>query len=140
MDIRSRTGVNQPPLVAIIDTSEDIAALLKEILEDEGFRTAVAYVPDLKRGQPEPATFLLEHDPRVIVYDVAVPYEENWQFFQTIARSEAASGRRFVLTTTNKPVLESMVGPTGAYELVGKPFDLDEIAGAVHRALDPLPG
>ncbi len=40
-----------------------------------------------------------------------------------------------VLTTTNKRVLEALVGPTDVLELIGKPFDLDELFAAVARTL-----
>lgn len=35
-----------------------------------------------------------------------------------------AWGRKIVLTTTNKKRLEELVGPTDAFEIVGKPYDL----------------
>ena len=41
----------------------------------------------------------------------------------------------FVLTTTNKPALDALVGPTDALEIIGKPFDLDQLVAAVRRAL-----
>src|SRR6266568_9073298 len=88
-------GERPAPLVAIINSSEGNASLLRQILEDAGLRTAVAYVPDLRRGQPDPTELLTEHDPRVIVYDVAVPYEESWDFLQSLRRLDAARGRRF---------------------------------------------
>jgi hypothetical protein len=44
------------------------------------------------------------------------------------------TGRRIVVTTTNKKVLESMVGPTRAFEVHGKPYDIDLIVSAVERA------
>jgi hypothetical protein len=40
-----------------------------------------------------------------------------------------------VLTTVNKAALDLLVGPTPAFELVGRPYDLDHILQAVHRAL-----
>jgi DNA-binding NtrC family response regulator len=78
-------------------------------------------------------SFLQEHNPSVIVLDIAPPYEENWNFFQLMKDTQAASGRQFVLTTTNKKILEGLVGKTHTIELVGKPFDLDEIVKAVQK-------
>jgi CheY-like chemotaxis protein len=135
MDAGERRREASAPLVAIINTSEEVAGLLKLILEGDGYRTATTYVPHLKRDEPSASVFLQEHDPPVIVYDIGIPYEENWAFFRAIEQSPAAQGRRFVLTTTNKRVLEGLVGPTSTHELVGRPFDLDEISDAVRRAL-----
>ena len=123
------------PLVAIVNTSEEISELLRQVFEDEGFQAVVAYVTDFKRGEPDAGAFLTQHDPRVVVWDIAIPYEENWEFFQSVQRSEAGRGRWFVLTTTNRRVLEQLVGPTGAFELVGKPFDLYELVETVRKAL-----
>lgn len=124
-----------PPLVAVVNTSEEVAHLLQQVFEGEGFRTVATFVPDLKRRTPDPADFLLQHDPPVVVWDIALPYEENWQFFQSVQQSRAAQGRRFVLTTTNKQALEQLVGPAPAHQLIGRPFDLEEIVQAVRRAL-----
>jgi CheY-like chemotaxis protein len=123
------------PRIAIVNTSEEVAGLLVQVMQGEGFETVVAYVPDLKRRTPDPHAFLTEHEPAVVLWDIAIPYVENWTFFEQVARSAAAQGRRFVLTTTNKRALEELVGPTPAHELIGRPFDLQDIITAVHRAL-----
>jgi DNA-binding NtrC family response regulator len=51
----------------------------------------------------------------------------------------AAVGLRLLayslLTTTNKDALAECVGSTEALEIVGKPYDLDELLTAVRRAL-----
>ena len=125
----------RPPLVAVVNTSEEVMSLLESVLQNEGLRTVMAFVPDLKRGRPDVGTFLQQHDPPVLVWDIAIPYAENWTFFSAVRESEAARGRRFVLTTTNRQALEQLVGPTDTIELMGRPFDLDEIIAAVRRAL-----
>jgi hypothetical protein len=43
-------------------------------------------------------------------------------------------GRKVVLTTTNKKRLEELVGATDAFEIVGKPYDLEMIVQAVKTA------
>jgi DNA-binding response OmpR family regulator len=123
------------PLVAVINTAEEMFKLLEQILHQEGYRTVSAYVPDLKRGTPTAEEFLREHDPAVVLWDIGIPYEENWAFFQQVAAAEAPHGRQFVLTTTNRYALENLVGGTPVHELIGKPFDLEEICGAVRSAL-----
>ena len=51
-----------------------------------------------------------------------------------VRRSEAARHPRVVLTTTNTRALEALVGPAPAYELIGKPSDIEVLPAAVHRA------
>ena len=123
-----------PPVVAVVDTSEEIVELLSQVLAQEGWCVAVAYAPDFKRGRQDLDAFLAAHDPAVVVWDIALPYEENWAFFRSVRDSTAGRACRFVLTTTNKRALEALVGPTPAHEIVGKPYDLEELVEAVRRA------
>ena len=128
------------PVLAIINTSADITELLTAVFRMEDFRVVAVYVPDLKGAHPDLGAFFRQHQPQVAVWDIAIPYEENWAFFQSVQHSEVGQACRFVLTTTNKAVLERLVGPTPAQELVGKPYDLDELVTAVRRALEAPPG
>jgi hypothetical protein len=41
-----------------------------------------------------------------------------------------------VLTTTNNRALDELVGPTPTHELLGKPYEIDELLAAVHRATE----
>ena len=123
------------PVLGIVNTSAEICALLATVFTEAGFRVVTASPLELKRGAPTPADFLTEHRPVAVIYDIAIPYEENWHFFRGIEESEAGQQTRFVLTCINKRALEGLVGPTPTLELVGKPYDLDQISAAVRRAL-----
>jgi hypothetical protein len=52
-----------------------------------------------------------------------------------VRSSEPVQQCRFVLTTTNKPALDTLVGETEALEIIGKPYDLDRVTAAVRDAL-----
>lgn len=122
-------------LVAVINSNEDVVESIRLMLDDDGIRSVAGHVIDFKRGRQDFVAFLKEHDPRVIIYDIAPPYEENWRFLQLLKDSQEAQGRQFILTTTNKAVLERLVGQTDAIEIIGKPFDLDEIVTAAKEKL-----
>jgi DNA-binding response OmpR family regulator len=122
--------------IAVINTSEELAEILEVVLQAEGWTTARGYTLDFKRGRQELAAFFASHDPRVVVWDVAVPYEENWHYCQQAQQLPAAQGRRFVLTTTNAHALARLVGAqVPAMEILGKPFDLAQLHAAVAQAL-----
>lgn len=123
------------PHVAVINTSVDVVALLVDVLTEEGFRATGAFVVDFRDGRDDLDAHLDRHDPAVVVWDIAVPYEENWRYFLEMRARPSLRERGLVLTTTNKRVLDAIVGPTEALEIVGKPFDLDAIVAAVRRAL-----
>jgi CheY-like chemotaxis protein len=120
--------------IAIINTSVEVIDFLRELFEGEGFDVVTAFAHDFKRGSHDFPTFCATHQPAVVVYDIAFPYEENWQFFITqILGANVLPASHFVLTTINKGVLDKLVGPTPTIELVGKPFDIDALVQAVQQ-------
>jgi DNA-binding response OmpR family regulator len=123
-------------VIAVVNSSEDTVEMLRECFVQNGFTSVVtAHIHDFKTGEDDFPKFLSRHDPTVIVYDVSIPYDKNWTFLRLLLDSESMHGRKVVLTTTNKKRLEELVGPTDAFEIVGKPYDLEMIVGAVKASI-----
>lgn len=125
-----------PRIVAIFNTNPEVLDLVREALQSSGYATVVAHIDDLKRGRIDMIQFVEEHQPDVVVYDVAPPYDTNWTFLRLMRNSKVMQQRAFVVTTTNKKALDELIGPSDVVELLCKPYDLEQIVQAVNAALE----
>jgi DNA-binding response OmpR family regulator len=124
-------------VVALFNASDDTVEMVRRMLDASGFNCLVGcHFADLKKGTVDFVSYLDRHAPEVVIFDISPPYKENWLFFKTLRDCAAMQTRGLVLTTTNKARLDEAVGgDSRAFEIVGKPYDLDEIKLAIDAAL-----
>lgn len=123
------------PVIAVINSNEDIVEAIAQRLEDADFPVATGHVAHFKKDSNAWLTFLRQYNPSVIIFDIAPPYEENWKFFLLASRIPLCLGRHFILTTTNQRRLAEISGMECVHEILGKPEELEQIVAAVKRAL-----
>jgi DNA-binding response OmpR family regulator len=123
-------------VVAIVNTNDDLVQALRGALEEEGFATVALHIRDIKAGKADFGAFLETHNPAVVIYDISVPYETSWTFFQTLRKLPESQRHKFVVTTVNKRAMEERVGNTDVLEIVGgRAQDFEPTIEAVHNAL-----
>jgi DNA-binding response OmpR family regulator len=122
--------------VAIFNTSEDTTEVLRIALEHEGYVVVTAFTHFVRDGKTDVEAFMRQHRPKVIIYDIALPYEENWRLFTHLRDSPACQGVCFVITTTNEKHVRAVAGPQlEVLEIVGKPYDLGILSERVRACL-----
>jgi len=119
--------------VAIVETNQDIAEMLRLLLTQEGYRVVTVPLADLVQGQGEPGALLATHDPDVIIWDIGYPYADHWARFQRLWLHRSARGRGFILTTTNPDLFAAIHETAPGVVLFSKPYDLDQLLEAVRR-------
>lgn len=135
--------MQKPPVVGIINTTPDVVDMLRVTFETAGFTVVSTFTYTIRDGEVDLEALMRQHDPRVIVYDIAPPYRGNWQLFQHIASRPVMQGRIFILTSMNKGRVEDLVRDSGLpiFEVAETPHDLEALVAAVseaHRA-QPTP-
>jgi CheY-like chemotaxis protein len=129
------TIMNSPPVAAVFNTSPDTVDMLRFVLERAGFVVVSAFTWELRDNQVDAAAFIAEHQPDVIVYDIAPPYEANWRLLQHVQSTLPIDPKRYVLTTTNVRQVQKIAGEQQElFEIIGKPYDLAQVVGAAQRA------
>jgi CheY-like chemotaxis protein len=125
-----------PPVVAIVNTSPDTIEMLRIVLEPAGYVVIGTYTYELRDGEVDIEALVKQHQPKLIIYDVAPPYDRNWRLFQHFAAMPALKGVNFLITTTNLRQVREIAGPDREiFEIVGKPYDLGLVVEAVKQTI-----
>jgi DNA-binding response OmpR family regulator len=126
-----------PPVVVLINASDDTVDMVSRMLDVKGICClTTCHFADLRKGIIDFDEYLINNNPAVVIFDISPPYMENWKFFRSMRDSQAMKARGIVLTTTNKMRLDEIVGnDSHAIEVVGKPYDLQQISDAIETAL-----
>ena len=85
-DTTDPEGSESPPVVAILNSNQDVLRLIGSVLQDEGYTVVTQHIVSFKDGQANLMQFLMDHRPSVMVYDLAPPYQENWNFLQLLLK------------------------------------------------------
>lgn len=116
----------------MVNSNEDVVEIVAEALREDGHTVVTGHLHEWKRDPARIAAFFRAHRPEVVVYDIAVPYEQDWDFFRHVVRPHPDTRDvRFVLTTTNKRAVQELVGDVDIIEVLAKPYNLEQIAKAV---------
>jgi DNA-binding response OmpR family regulator len=131
-------SISSPSVVALVDANDDLIEMVQHMVVASGFAKLVGcHFTSLKNGNIDFDRFLRRHEPEVVIFDISPPYEENWLFFTVLRDRQAMKGRGLILTTPNKARLDETMGKdSAAAEIVGKPYDLDQLKVAIHAAFE----
>ena len=136
MDTTPATEVGVRPVVAVLNSADDVIETLSLALEGAGFTVVSAKLSEIQSGVMDLVAFVREYRPVAIVYDLPRPYEANWNFLRLLRETESLSKLGWVLTTLDKAALEAAVGPAPVVQIVlGKPYGLDDVVAAVRQSL-----
>jgi DNA-binding NarL/FixJ family response regulator len=125
----------RPEVIAIFNTNDDTVELLRVAIEQAGFVAISGHVQDIRRGRLDVSDFITANRPRVILYDIAPPYEQSWHFLEHLRQMPSMKGRHFVITSANVERARELCGTSEEiYEIVGKPYDVERIVRAVKEA------
>jgi CheY-like chemotaxis protein len=127
------------PLVAVINDSPELINMLGTWFEAHDLRVVCANLGDFRRGHEDIETFIDQHRPAVIVFDIGMPYHPNWDFLCVLRLLPGVARVPIVATTANKLALEAKVGSTDAHEIVGNADDLNRLTMAVRAAAAAAP-
>ena len=122
--------------VAVINSDAETIAMLSVALELEGLSVTAAFTHDLRDGSIDIGSFMRAHDPSVVLYDVAAPYDMNWALFERLRAHPDMGNRPVVLTSTDAAGVEQLAArDPGVIGIASKPFDLDVVMTAMKGAL-----
>jgi len=114
--------------VLVVDDDSSIRELLSTALEDDGYEVVPA-----TNGQ-DALSVVERWRPDVIVLDLMMPVMDGWTFAKRLR--EIAEIPIVVLSAAND--LARHAKTVGAAEVVGKPFDLDQLLPKVARAAEAV--
>jgi DNA-binding NarL/FixJ family response regulator len=127
-----------PPkaMVALLNSSEDVIARLREALDEGGFRTVAAHVADVQMGVLDLIAWMSETPADVILVDLPRPDGRALNFLRLLQHVDVLQRCGWILTTTHKDALETMLTAADGHPVVvGQPDIAGQVADAARRVM-----
>lgn len=125
-------------VVALFNANPDLLDIVRLGLERAGFICVIGHIHDIRTGALELVPFIEQHRPKVILYDLVMPYDRNWAFMKHLQEHDVMKDRQFVITTPNLRAAQGVVGRHEVHEILGDQ-DVDVIIIAVREAVRARP-
>ena len=123
-------------MVALLNSSEEIIARLREALDEGGFRTVAAHVTDVQLGILDLIAWLSETQADVILVDLPHPDGQALNFLRLLQHVDVLQRCGWILTTTHKDALETMLTAADGHPVVvGQPDIAGQVADAARRVM-----
>jgi CheY-like chemotaxis protein len=109
--------------VLVVDDDQDLLDVTQFVLEGEGYGVATA-----RNGEEALVLLRAGPPPALVLLDLMMPVMNGWEFLEARARDPALQAIPVLVLTASEP--EQVPGAVG---ILRKPFDLDDLIGAVAR-------
>lgn len=113
----------------IVDDDVVTRAMLAEILEEEGFNVSTA------SNGFSALRLAAEHRPQLIVLDLVLPELSGFEVLRELRGNHDTRDTAIVVVSGNAAML-SAAQRAELDAVVGKPFDINTLIAAVHRAVE----
>jgi CheY-like chemotaxis protein len=124
------------PLIAVFNSSDDLVELLRILLENSGFVVVTGHINDLRKGKLDLQSFVTQHKPRAVLYDLIPPYDRQWAFVDHLRQTSPLKEIPFVITSTNAKMAKELAGRSEhVVEVLGRPFEFDQVVAAIRKAI-----
>lgn len=125
----SEVQANDRPYALIVDDELEALALVRRLLEADGFRVAMA--ADAAEG----LRMLDELRPELILLDILLPGVDGIELLKVVRRRDPVAAIIMVSAlSSERIILESLL--SGADEYIAKPFPLKELRIRIRKALE----
>lgn len=110
--------------ILIVDDEQEIAELLEEVLEQLGYKTAMAF------SKAQASEVLREFEPRIVLLDIRLPDGDGISFLKEIKANQPAVEVIMITGLADRDIaIEAL--REGAADYICKPIDLDYLANSL---------
>lgn len=120
------------PLILAIDDDEAVLQVYQDLLEDEGFRLSARVTP------PTTIEEIQQIAPKLILLDLLFGSADAGSVFLRMLRAEpATSGLPVIVVTADQRLVEFRRPQLDTWRcrVILKPFDIDDLVGAIQATL-----
>jgi CheY-like chemotaxis protein len=124
-------GATSGRTVLIVEDEAVIREVLADLFEERGFHVLLA------ANGAEALVRLDTSRPDVMVLDLLMPVMHGWAFMESYFEKTGGTPIPIVVVSVN-PALPRSFNRLGVRQVIGKPFNVDELAEAVDRAASSI--